>query len=182
MQNRALQIGYYALLAVLGVIALFLVISALPITGNYKFYVVRSGSMEPAIRTGSVVMVRPQSAYRIGDVITFSGVDRNRIPVTHRIHEIAVEKGDPVYITKGDANNAPDTREIHTRDIYGGVAYALPYIGYAVEAARKPYGFLALIIIPALLIVSDEVRKIWKEVKRMRASQVSEPTAHDATL
>jgi len=79
--------------------------------------VVQSGSMEPAIHTGSVVMVKPASDYKIGDVITFGEVSKTKAPITHRIYDIKVVDGNPVYITKGDANNAPDARESSKRDV-----------------------------------------------------------------
>ncbi len=37
----------------------------------FQAYIVSSGSMEPAIKTGSVVVVSPKSSYQVGDVVTF---------------------------------------------------------------------------------------------------------------
>jgi len=48
----------------------------------------------------------------------------------------------------------------------GKVLFDVPYLGYAVETARKPIGFVLLIIIPAGIIVYDEVRKIVSELKK----------------
>ncbi len=54
-------------------VVLFVVVSMFPIPGNYKLLIVQSGSMEPNIHTGSVVVVKPAENYKAGDVITFSG-------------------------------------------------------------------------------------------------------------
>ena len=169
------KIGYYTFLGFLGVIAFAVAASVLPITGNYKILVVQSGSMDPAIKTGSVVVVKPFAAYQIGDVITFQGSFRGpkgeRIPITHRIVAMKVERGDPVYVTQGDANNAPDPREVRHDEILGALLFTVPYVGYVVEVARKPYGFVALIIIPALIIFYDQGMKVWREVRRMKTQR-----------
>jgi len=165
---------YYIFLAFLGVVALFLIISVFPISGNFKTLVVLSGSMEPAIHTGSVVVVKPVSDYKIGDVITFGPMSKTRVPTTHRIYDIKVNAGTPVYLTKGDANNAPDTREIQKRDIIGKVLFSLPYLGYAVDTARKPIGFAFIIIIPALIIIYDQVIKIKDEISKKRQKKEEE--------
>ena len=176
MKNKILKIGYYIFLGFLGVIALTVAISALPITGNFKIMVVLSGSMEPKIQTGSIVVVRPRAAYAIGDVITFRGTGEKNVSITHRVTEMRVDSGVPSYVTKGDANNTPDSRLIAQKDVIGGVLFSVPYLGYAVETARKPYGFFALIIIPALIIVTDQLGKIVKEVKKVRANKKAEKT------
>jgi len=154
------------------IIAILLIVSVFPITGNYKVMVVQSGSMTPAIKMGSVVMVKPADDYKIGDVITFGPYSRTQAPTTHRIYDIKVTGGTPVYITKGDANNAPDQREITKRDIVGKVFFSVPYLGYAVAAAKKPYGFMLIIVVPAVIIIYDEIRKIYAEVKKKKTTEV----------
>ena len=67
-------------------------------------YVVLSGSMEPEIKTGSVVFVNQNvkfSELEKGDIITYKTGD---VMVTHRVHE---KNGDKI-ITKGDANDSLD--------------------------------------------------------------------------
>jgi len=156
---------YYIFIAFIVAVALLLIVSVFPITGNYKIMIVQSGSMEPAIRQGSVVIVKPASDYKIGDVITFGPYSKTKAPTSHRIYDIKVVDGQPVYITKGDVNNAPDTREIQKKDIIGKVLFDVPYIGYAVNFAKKPLGFGLIIIVPAALIIFDEIKNIFKEIK-----------------
>lgn len=160
---------YYVVLAFIVAIALLLIVSVFPITGNYKVMTVISGSMEPSIKMGSVVVVKPVSDYKIGDVITFGPYSRTKAPTTHRIYDIKVVDSQPVYITKGDANNAPDAREIKKSDIVGKVLFSVPFAGYAVEFVKKPLGFALIIIIPAAVIIIDEVKKIYKEVRKKSA-------------
>jgi hypothetical protein len=53
------------------------------------------------------------------------------------------------------------------RNILGKVLFSIPYFGYIVDFARKPVGFALIIGIPALLIIGDELRKIFVETKRL---------------
>lgn len=163
---KPLKIIYYIVIAFVVLIALLLIVSVLPITGNYKIMTVISGSMAPAIKAGSVVVVKPVQDYKIGDVITFGPISKTKAPTSHRIYDIKVVDGQPVYITKGDVNNAPDQREIKGSDILGKVLFSVPYVGYAVDFAKKPLGFALIIIVPAAIIIFDEIKKIFGEIKK----------------
>jgi len=173
---KIFKIIYYIVIAFIGLIAVLLVVSVLPITGNFKVMIVQSGSMQPEIKMGSIVVVKPHSTgsgqadYKIGEIITFQ-VAMNKEPVTHRIYDIKVVGGEPRYITKGDANNAPDQREISQREIIGKVLFDIPYLGYAVDFAKKPIGFSLIIIIPGAVIIFDEARKIYGEIKKRKAKK-----------
>ncbi len=159
---------YYVFLGCIAAIAVLLMISIFPIAGNYKLLTVLSGSMEPAIRTGSIVIVKSVGDYKIGDVITFGEISKTKTPTSHRIFDIKVVSGEPVYITKGDANNGPDQKEIQKKNIVGKVFLDIPYVGYAVNAAKNPFGFMLIIIVPAVVIIYDELRKIFGQIKKMK--------------
>ena len=168
ISSNPFKIIYYIFIAFIVIIAILLIVSVFPITGNYKLMIVQSGSMTPAIKMGSVVVAKPAENYQIGDVITFGPYTRTQAPTTHRIYDIKVTDGNPVYITKGDANNAPDQREITKRDIVGKVLFSIPYLGYAVDFAKRPLGFSLIIIVPAALIIIDEIKNIYGEIKKKK--------------
>lgn len=165
---KIFNILYYLFLGAICLIAILLLISVFPITGNFKIFTVLSGSMEPAIHTGSIVAVKPAAEYKAGDVITFGKISKTQTPTTHRVAEVKTVNGQPVYITKGDANNAPDAREIRKSEIIGKELFTVPYLGYAISTAKKPYGFALIIIIPALLVIFDEGKKIKDEIVKIR--------------
>lgn len=171
---KPFKIIYYIFIASIVIIAGLLIISVFPITGNIKFMVVQSGSMEPAIKMGSIVMVKPVEDYKIGDVITFGETTKAQESTTHRIYDIKVIKEKLLYITKGDANNTPDTREIKKSEITGKVFFNIPYLGYAVDFTRRPLGFALIIIIPAAVIIGDEIKKIYGEVKKKKIDKIEE--------
>ena len=158
---------YYVLLGFIVLIALLLVFSTIPIPGNFKTMIVLGGSMEPAIKMGSIVIVKPAEDYKIGDIITFQRRGEAEM-TTHRIMDIRVEGGKPVYTTQGDANNAPDMREVKENEVIGKALFSIPYLGYAVDFAQRPIGFAIIIIVPAVMIIGDEIKKIIKEVKKKK--------------
>lgn len=147
-------------------VVFLLIVSAFPIAGNIKFLTVLSGSMEPKIHTGSVVMIKSMENYQVGDVITFGENSKKKKPTTHRIAEVKKDavKGEISYITKGDANNAPDQTPVTPGEILGKVFLSIPYFGYAVSAAQKPIGFILIVIVPAVIIIYDEILNIKKEI------------------
>ncbi len=165
---KQFKVIYYIFIAFIAAIAILLVVSTFQISGNFKVMTVLSGSMEPVIKMGSVVVIKPADDYKIGDIITFGPITKTKPPTTHRVQDIKIIEGNPVYITKGDGNNAPDAREVSPKEIIGKVLFTVPYARYIVDAARKPFGFMLLIIIPAILIIYDEVRKIIQELKIKR--------------
>lgn len=168
MLNKLFKIGYWLLFIFLFLIVGMLLFSMFPIKGNYQIKVVQSGSMEPAIKTGSIVVIKPAESYKIGDVITF-GQDTPKVsPTTHRIIESRFQDGKPIFRVKGDANEDPDPREIKQSEVLGRVLFSVPIVGYVIDSARKPIGFIILIIIPALIMIYDEVKKIWREAKNIR--------------
>jgi signal peptidase len=159
---------YYVIIAAIAVVALFLIFSAVPIKGGYKTFVVLSGSMEPKIHTGSVVAIKPAKSYAVGDVITFGENTKTKSPTTHRIAEIKNENGVKIFVTKGDANNAPDLKTVTEKEILGKVLFSVPYVGYAVNTAQKPVGFLLIVIIPAVIIIYEEIQNIKREFIKLR--------------
>ncbi len=156
------------ILLLLAIAGLFLA-SLMPIPGNVKIKIVKSGSMEPAIRTGSIVVIKPSPVYTIGEIITFGEDTRLAIPTTHRIVAIRQADGVTYFSTKGDANEEADPKETKSSDVIGRVLISVPYAGFVLDFAKKPVGFSLLIALPAALIILDELFAIWGEVKKFRA-------------
>ena len=111
-------------------------------------YVVMSGSMEPAIHTGSLVFVDTKDKdINVGDIIAFNKGD---ISVTHRVSGI---NEDGTYITKGDANESIDSAPIAREQIIGTILFTVPVMGFMVTYLRTPYGIAALVGLIAIYLV-----------------------------
>jgi len=164
--KKFFNIIYYIIISAIIFIALLVIISSFPITGNIKMFTVLSGSMEPSIHVGSVVVIKPVSNYKIGDVITFGKMD---VPTTHRITEMKVTEGEMVYQTKGDANDSPDGEEVNAKDIRGKVMFSIPWFGYVVDFVKKPMGLMVVIVVPSVIIVYDQLQGILREMKKLKS-------------
>lgn len=162
---KIIQIVVYTVIIVIG---LFLLVTLFPIKGNYQIKVVLSGSMEPAIHTGSIVVIKPVEQYNVGDVVIFGKDTAKDVPTTHRIVSSRAVEGVMLFTTKGDANKSPDTTEIRLSDIHGKALLDIPYLGYVIDFVKTPLGLILVIVLPAIFIVYDEIRKIVQEVKRLK--------------
>lgn len=163
---------YYLFIIVTLFIATLLLSSLLPIPGNIQVKVVKSGSMEPNIKTGGVVVIKPANDYVVGDVITFGKDTKTQIPTTHRIVGVEGTGALKTFTTKGDANDAEDPTVTRLSDVHGKVIFSVPYLGFVLDFAKKPIGFALLVGVPALIIIFDEIMKIVTEVKRLRRKKI----------
>ena len=82
--------------------------------------------------------------------------------ITHRIINVT----DGGFITKGDANEDPDQWTVKRENVIGKVTFTIPYSGYTGYFVRTPIGFILLIIIPATLLIINEIIKIIKYQKQ----------------
>lgn len=134
-----------------------------------RAYIVQSGSMTPAIGVGSLVVTLPQSTYQSTDVVTFVTDPKGKNITTHRIAFKTYPDGPggaPVYITKGDKNEEIDTVRITDQNIIGRVFLTIPYIGYAAVFMKEPWGFILLVIVPATIIIYEELKTLFRELKK----------------
>ena len=99
---------------------------------GFRPVIVLSGSMEPAIQTGDMILLHKADSSQLkeGDVICYLVSGK---AITHRIVEITTgEDGQTRYITQGDDNNTADQQAV-TADQIQGIWKGDPY--------RRPGGF-----------------------------------------
>jgi signal peptidase len=132
------------------------VVFAVPQTiGADHGFVVLSGSMEPAISPGDVVIVA-SGPVAVGDVITYR--TGNEVPTTHRI----VEEVDGAYRTKGDANENVDAGLVDPSQVLGNVVVVIPLIGYVILWANTTVGFALLVVVPLVLLGGMEAYRFLR--------------------
>lgn len=166
--GAALNVLYGLMIATVVAVALLFIGTRIDLLG-YQVKVVQSGSMEPAIGVGSIVIIAPAMRYEIGDVITFGEDTPTKVPITHRIVAQKVDNGETVFVTKGDANEDVDPITIARTDIIGKVWTTVPWVGRVIEFVRTPLGYGLLVGIPALIIILDEIADIVWEIHKYRA-------------
>ena len=138
---RAFSLGMSLLLAALLGAALFLLVSP-----DYSAAAVVSGSMEPALSVGDLVVIHAEASYRPGDILTFQSQGQW---VTHRL----VKETKEGLWTQGDANPVPDPQPAAPEQVVGKVVTRVPGIGFVAGYLRTPSGRLALLALGGLLVV-----------------------------
>lgn len=138
---------------------------------GYKPFIVLSGSMEPEIMTGDMVLVRNTDAGNLqkGDVIAFKS---GEAVITHRIIDVTTENGEVRYQTQGDANDSPDQTMVRPVDVEGIYRSRIPGMGNAAMFMQTTTGMIIFVVCPLLLfIIWDIIRRRLqgrKEVSRAR--------------
>ena len=152
-------------------VGLLVVFSFLPIKNNFKLFAVMSGSMEPTVHTGSLILSRPAESYHEGDIITFQSGKKKTETTTHRIVSVEMTGDGYLYVTKGDANDAPDLNKVAPSKVIGRVVGQIAGIGYILGYAKTLPGLLIVIILPAAIIIYDETKNIHHETKKIIAKR-----------
>jgi signal peptidase len=107
--------------------------------------VIASGSMVPTLNVGDmaiIVHVEPTSI-KIGDIIQYRTA---QAPIIHRVIDEYVAGGTIWFITKGDANKAPDPSPVSEQQVMGKEVMIIPKLGWASIALKdipsKAYSLL----------------------------------------
>lgn len=125
---------------------------------NSKLFAITSGSMRPKIPMGSIVLVKPQNNYRVGDIIVFQ--DDQRL-VTHRISS---KLPDDLLQTKGDANNEADRFQISKDQIIGRVIFTIPRLGRLLMLLQTRAGIILLVVLPGAILIWQEILLAYKHM------------------
>jgi signal peptidase len=154
-------------LAVVGALVLPLAFQGRPLT-------VLSGSMEPALMTGDVVVVRKVAPLSVapGDIVTFREPNGRRL-ITHRVRHMRQENGVVHFVTKGDANRLVERWKLPEDRPIRRVLYRIPLLGYGLNLFRTRIGLVLLVGVPLALLAVVELWSIWRpeeEVPREAAA------------
>lgn len=142
----------------------------LPMPFGYGLGTVLSGSMEPNISKGDLIIVKEKEDFSINDIVVFE--DGSSL-VVHRIIDIQDEK----ITTKGDANNAAD-EPIDLNAIKGEVVGWIPYAGVVIEFMKTPIGIVLTLGVAILLLElprykekrqdDEELENIKEEIRKLK--------------
>ena len=145
-------------------------------TGNwqpplYQAYVIISQSMEPTIHVQDAIVTKRADDLKVGDVCTYLSKNPSYfgIMITHRIIDIKTnEKGEKVYIFKGDNNYSADQMPVEKDQIYGRVVMKIPKIGYVQYFLSSAYGWIIAIVIPCVGIITFDIIKLVNSASTKR--------------
>ena len=145
---------------------------------TYNAYVVLTGSMLPGIQVGDVVVTKKTDAAVLQekDIITFASADTRFLNtiITHRIIKKNFDPESKKYTfqTKGDNNNVADSALVPESNIYGKVILKIPKLGYLQEFLASDGGWIIVILIPCLAVISYDIVKLIKGLKRKKYKNI----------
>ena len=155
----------------LGTLIIILVICialmfAVPGLFGYEIYTVVSGSMEPALPTGSAVFVKytAPETIELGEIVAY--MDGSE-PVTHRVIENHMVERE--LVTKGDANEIADFEPVPYGSVIGNVRYSVPLLGFYLTALTSVAGKAYLICFAACGLLLNLIASVLRDNRRYRA-------------
>jgi signal peptidase len=117
---------------------------------GYKPLTVLSGSMDPYIKAGDMIIVKrvnPENI-KVNDVITY--IKDDNIFVTHRVVEKNIKEERLAFRTKGDINNVEDKNLVFSEKVVGISVFKIPYGGYFMQFMRSKKVLILIFFIMAL--------------------------------
>lgn len=173
-----------ALIVIEVLIIIFLVVSKVqgdtPTLFGYQMYFIRTGSMEPYLEPGDVIISKKYDGRELmsgenGDVVTYRGSIGNRAElITHRVIEV---DGDEI-ITQGDANNIADS-PITKNEIEAVMVYKTVVIDKIYKVISTTWGFWLLIFMPIAILIISEIVSLAKELKKEKDEVAEENENED---
>lgn len=160
MAKKVINIIFTAILVILIVAVVILFITRLsgnaPSLFGYQVFRVSSGSMEPVLMKGDVILVQkvPYTEIKNGDIITYrsrEGQMKGQM-ITHRVvEEPVVKNGTYIFRTKGDIEGAGLDPIVYDDQVQGRYVKKLPFIDKVYSFFFTPYGLIAFIFVILLL-------------------------------
>ena len=179
LAGKALNVALVAstLLAIL-----VFAVTLIPTMLGLRTMIVTSGSMEPTIKVGDAVLIRPavpDDSIKVGDVITFNDGIAGGMN-THRVLMIKDIKGRTHFQTQGDNNPTPDVNLVPAEAVFGKVRMTLPKMGFILNFISTSQGKLFLLVLPLLIMMVKEIQSLIASGKRpendLRDMDVEPPT------
>lgn len=149
---------------------------------GYRMFVVLSDSMKDTFVAGDLVVSRETNPEDLkpGDIISFLSADENSAGeiVTHKIREVTVdEDGAPAFRTYGTTTGADDEALVPFNFVLGQYRFRIPGAGRFFEFIKTPAGYVAVILVPFLLIIALQCVNFVKLFRRYRAERRAETEA-----
>jgi len=145
-----------------GLIVLGWILFAPPIIGGRTSYVIINGdSMEPGYHRSDLVLVRSQSDYQVGDIVTY------RHPTIGAIIHRIIDQDGARFILQGDNNDFLDSYKPLPSEVVGKEWVHLPKVGKLITWVRGPglVIFIVAVIGVGAVLPSDQ-RRVGQRVSR----------------
>ena len=165
----------YTIICILMVIAAFLIFYV--ISGKiaqkqgkkplFGLYTIISPSMTGTLNVYDVAFTMRVDTDKLkeSDIITFYSTNSffGGTPITHRIIEVVnIPNSGKMFRVKGDANPKADEEKVIPSNVIGKVMFKIPQLGRVQFFLASKGGWIIAIMIPALVIISYDIYKIFR--------------------
>jgi signal peptidase len=161
-----------------GVLVLLTLGVIVPRLGGATPYTILTGSMQPGMPPGTLVVVKPVQPENIaiGTVITYQLDSGKPTVVTHRVVRVGIDgTGHRIFSTQGDANNAPDEKVVLPAQIRGEKWYSVPYLGHLNNALTGGERAIAVYVVGGGLLLYAATMFLGSVRDRRRDRQQDRP-------
>ena len=131
-----------------------------PKIGGYAPLIVLTGSMEPDIMTGDLIIVKQIDSKDVkkDDVIAFFDPDGNGTSIlTHKVIEIFEEDGTTYFRTKGVANDTADRLPVSADKLVGIYVTRIGGAGNVAMFMQTTAGLIICVVVPLILIIGWDI-------------------------
>lgn len=146
---------------------------------KFSIYTIVSPSMTPLIKVYDVIIntkINSPEEIKEGDIITFISTSTVTadMTITHRVIDIDYnnETNEYEYTTKGDNNQSPDSAPALYSNVIGKAKVKLPQLGRIQFFVSSKFGWLLVVIIPALWVIIGDIIKLVKINKIKKKAEV----------
>lgn len=134
---------------------------------NYETFVVVSGSMEPEIKVGSIILIKHIDKDKVYDEIKVNDdisirINPNTV-LTHRVIKLDKEKDE--IVTRGIANVVND-EPINSSMVIGKVIFTVPFIGYLLAIFKSPIILFIMVIVIILFYIYSKYKEMTRTSRK----------------
>lgn len=170
----------------LGLVALIAaLVFVVPMVIGAQRYTIVSGSMEPGIPVGSLVVVQPRQIDDVGmgDVITFQLESGESAVATHRVvGEGRTGDGERLLVTQGDANSTADSAPVQAAQLRGVLIYTVPLLGWMNFLISGELRTWVLAVVSGSLVIYAVWMFVgaWLDRRRRLSAEATAPARREA--
>lgn len=182
ISNVILVIVIFILAAVIAITVITRITGNTPTLFGYSVLRVSTGSMEPELMVGDVILTKEVddvNSLAVGDVITYKGTigEYADMLITHQIVKAPYEENGTTYVvTKGIANDIED-QPVEASRISSKLVCKIPFLDWLYSFFLTPWGLLVAI----LLIIVAFAGEFWN-IFKLSHQEVEQPKVNKETL
>ena len=147
--SRILRFSFLPAVLLVAILLLWILFLPIQFGGVSAYVIVNGNSMEPLYQKGDLVIIRRETTYRVGDIVTYFNKEL-KAPVIHRI----VAEKDGAFVMKGDHNPSQDITQPAPKDIMGKAWLHFSALGKWLGPTQTPLGITLLSAVAIFLLLS----------------------------